>query len=104
MIAAFVRAEIGSPRFSQQVLACLQSLSVDRAVVDEPRLDDVVENAARRSVLAAYRGYNNCSLFARFPKDVQWARCLLDSSELGELRYANYDYFVSLTGGSRRVA
>jgi hypothetical protein len=57
MVAAFLRAELDSPRFSPSLRAALADAGLDPSIVRRPDTGDPAANAARRRVLAAYRGY-----------------------------------------------
>ena len=42
-------------------------------------------------------------LFSGFPADAHWERVLVDDDDLEALRYIDYDDWVELSGGSRRI-
>ncbi len=102
MVACFLCGELTSSRFGPAIRAQLGS---DSRLVTHPDLFDSRENAARRAVLAATRGYGeNRGLFENFPAQVTWTKAVLSAAELAEVRYINYSYWVELSGGSRRPA
>ena len=84
-------------------------------IIERPNLDDAQENACRRSILGAYRGYGQntdyfeglppdveyMDYFEGFPLDVHWERAMLSKQELEQVKYIEYDYWVELSGGSR---
>jgi len=105
MVALFLRAELASERFGPAVREALHADRADPAIVERPALDDADENAIRRRVLAASRGYGgDDALFSGFPADVRWERVLLDEDDLDAVLTIDYDYWVELSGGTRRVA
>jgi hypothetical protein len=107
MVAAFLRAEIGSSRYSLRINICLAQLGWHRRLVDLPDTTSATENQARRNVLQAYRGYPDKALFAGFPSDAVWRRVMLEPSDFTSLRYANDSrgdqLLMRLSGGTRRV-
>lgn len=73
------------------------------SLLDRPNLADVVENQARKEVLA-YRGYGSDSyLFKGFPADIRWRRAQLTRSEVGPLLLGK-EQWKDLTGGTRKVS
>jgi hypothetical protein len=104
MVAAFLRAEIGSPRYGPVILSILDRDGHDRRLVDEPDLTTPAANAARRRLLGDYRGYGrNADVFTGFPAVVRWYRALAAKEDLARVRYIEYDYWTELSGGSRLV-
>lgn len=103
MVLAFLRAELDSSRFSRQLLTALADLGFDRTLVDEADLGDPEQNAGRRRVLDEYRGYERrIGLFGGLPKDVSWSWVALTPEELADVRYIHWDYWLEVSGGSRR--
>lgn len=106
MIAAFLRAEVASPRFGAGVLAVLARDGRERAVVDHPNTRDEAENAYRRHLLGETRGFGRDradTVFAGFPPNVTWYRATMSRGEIATLEYIAYDYWIALSGGTRRV-
>jgi hypothetical protein len=101
MVLAFLQAEIDSPRFQASIP---QVPGVNfRALVESADLRSDRENAIRRRILGAYRGFGTL-LFESFPNDLDWHRARLTVDELGAARYANYPTWVTLSAGTRRIA
>ncbi len=104
MIAAFLRAEIGSSRYGRDILALLQRFSAPRRVIDQPNVNDQAENELRRAVLAGYRGYPGEHLFTGFPADIAWRRVRLERDDFQRMRYARVSgSLIPLSGPSRLV-
>jgi hypothetical protein len=102
MIALFLATEYPSPRTHQQILQVLQREGLPASIIEQPNLHDVQENASRRRILGAYRGYGqNTDYFQGFPLHVQWERAMLSKQELERVKYIDYDYWVELSRGSR---
>lgn len=105
VVLAFLRAEIDSPRFQGPCILALQYLQTTReALIDKANLSDANQNDQRAFVLSVGRGYKRgVSLFAEFPADVAWRRCVAEIAELPDLLYANYETLRELSGGTRLV-
>jgi len=105
MVLAFVQAEIDSPRFGQHYTAILSNSGLERSsILDQPNLQSDRDNRVRRELLTAVRGYGNRTfLFRGFPGDVTWRRVATDAEDVSKLRYANFETWVELSGGSRLV-
>ena len=103
MIAAFLYAELQSPRsMSKEIQAYLQRDGMSPRVILSPDLHNERENAYRRAVLGAYRGYGQGrEYFQGFPEEMRWERVGLTRQELEPVKYIEYDYWVELSGGSR---
>ena len=97
MIAVFLKAEIGSQRFGQIVLALLEHDKKSRTVVDMPDITNRDENTYRRKLLGAYRTY----VFEELPTHVAWYRALLTRQEVAKVRYIDYDYWNELSSHTR---
>ncbi len=115
MVALFLATEYPSPRTHQLILQVLQREGWPPGIIEQPNLRDGQENARRRRILGAYRGYGQntdyfeglppdveyTNYFEGFPLDVQWERVMLSRQELEQVKYIEYDYWVELSRGSR---
>jgi hypothetical protein len=104
VIAAFLQAEIDASRYSEVVEGALEGMGWNRSLIDTPNLTNREENAARRDILAFYRGYPDNLLFRSFPPDVTWRRVELEPADFPAIRYANHPVLLKLSAGSRRIA
>ncbi len=101
MVLAFLRAEFYSPRYKEWIR---RALGHDASLLNRPRLDDATENAARKQVLAEFRGFGaDALLFRGFPVEVQWVRVEATVAEVADMKYAKYATWITLSGGSRIV-
>src|SRR5262249_1795295 len=67
-------------------------------------LGDDAENQARLRLLTEHREYGTrTGLFDGFPDDVSWQWMAITPAELTRVRYIDYDYWVELSGGTRRA-
>lgn len=102
MVAVFLQTELASSRFCPTILALLNRDGRDPRLVERPDLANADENAYRRHLLGAHRGYRrNADVFTAMPADVRWYRALITPDELTRVRYLNDDYWIALSGGSR---
>jgi hypothetical protein len=100
MVAAFLRAEIDSPRWGSNILDRLNQDGRSRAVVDNPNLLDDEESAYRASLLA-FRGYRNRFIFSGFPDAVQWHAISMTRGDLEVVRVMNSAPWPEFSGGTR---
>lgn len=102
MVAVFLQTELASYRFRPTLLDLLRRDGRDPRTVERPDLADAEENAYRRRLLGAYRGYRrNADVFTAMPDAVRWYRALITPDELAQVRYLNDEYWIELSGGSR---
>jgi hypothetical protein len=102
MVALFLRTELPSARWQDGLRALLERDGLPDRVVTDPNLGDDTENQARLRLLTVHRGYSaRTELFEDFPDDVRWQWMAITPSELAEVLYIDYDYWVELSGGTR---
>jgi hypothetical protein len=82
MIAAFLRAEIDSPRHGGLLMDAVNEIGVGIEVIEHPDCAVEYENEIRRAVLATYRGWGTYeSVFGGLPtKTLSWWSALLERS------------------------
>jgi hypothetical protein len=100
VVAAFLRAELESVRFREDLRASLQKLGADERLVTEADLEDAAENALRRRVLAAYRG----DYLGNRLDGLAWRRVALTRDEVLAIRYIAWDYWLEISDGTRLPA
>lgn len=83
---SWVRAESTSLRFSDSYAAA----------TDDAGSDDPIE------LLRIVRGWPDHGYFEGFPPHVEWCRVELTPSELRDVLYINWGYWLEVTAGSRR--
>lgn len=105
VVLAFLQAEIDSARFGPLYATLLSNSGLERgSIVDRPNLQSDRENRIRRELLTAVRGYGNRTLlFKGFPQNVTWRKVAIETEDADKLKYANYETWVQLSGGSRFV-
>jgi hypothetical protein len=108
VVAAFLRAESDETgRYRAPIRERLGSDGEPLDTVRRPDLGDPWQNAYRRRLLGDLRGFGREEgMFVGFPASVEWHRAALRRDELLEVRYiddrSSDDYWVTLSGGSRR--
>lgn len=86
MVAAFLKAEYTSERFSDELKKAMRKLGVDDKVITNPNCKDESENQLRARVLGDYRGYKqNREMFIDSPDDLTWYEAELDREDIGDL-------------------
>lgn len=102
MVALFLRTELASARWQDDLRALLEHAGLPGRVVTAPDLGDDAENQARLRLLTEHRGYGTrTEIFEGFPHDVRWQWMAITAAELAGVRYIDYDYWVELSGGTR---
>jgi hypothetical protein len=104
MVSAFLVAEATSPRFGEQVRRAIASIGAELELVTHPDISDPVANGLRRRVLSTCRGFPDRGVFTGVPPDTLWQRVLISPSDLDSIRYINWDWWLEVTGGSRKPA
>jgi hypothetical protein len=103
MIATFLRAEIDSERYGAKLAGLLARDHREAEILRSPDLVDLEANAYRRMLLDEHRDYGRRDeLFGGFPTHVEWFRARLDRDELLDLLYINWDWWLEISGGTRR--
>lgn len=102
MVAEFLKAEITSKRFVNEVRREIKKYHIPNRIIKNPNLKNADENQIRKRILGAYRGYGKKKqLFDNFPSKVVWKRIFLKPKELVLVRYINFDYWVKLSNQTR---
>lgn len=95
VIASFLRAELTSERFGDAVRAVVG----DERLITQADVHDPAANELRRRALDAYRGEYLGDLFDRV---TAWWDAELEPAEVLEIRYIAWDFWLDVTGGTRR--
>jgi hypothetical protein len=102
VVATFLRAELDSERWAEQIRALLRRDGVPVSVVAEPDVTDAAANEYRLRLLDEHRGWvRRVGLFDGFPDQVEWFRAALAPDEVLAIRYINWDWWLELSGGTR---
>lgn len=103
MILEFLKAELKSKRFAEQVISAIKRVHSNEELISNANLSSPEENLLRKKVLQDYRGFDNQLLFDNFPKNMEWYYATLNNKDFEGIKYINYDYWKSLSGGTRNV-
>jgi hypothetical protein len=102
MIALFLRTELPSDRWQDDLRALLSRAGLPERVITAPDLGDDAGNTARLRLLTEQRGYGTrTELFDGFPDGVRWQWMTITPAELTRVRYIEYDYWDELSCGTR---
>jgi hypothetical protein len=105
MVALFLRTELPSARWHDALQLQLQRAGLADDVITDPDLGDDAQNQVRLRILTEHRGYaTRTGHFDGFPVDVVWDWMAMTPAELADVRYIYYDYWLELSGGTRRPA
>jgi hypothetical protein len=105
MTYVFVKEQLGSFRFAEEMKQIMERIGADRKIIDTPNFNDQNENELRKRLLQEFKGSDNDGhLFENFPKNVSWKRALLTKDDLIRVKYINYDYWNELSNGTRLVS
>lgn len=97
VVAAFLRAELESPRWGDRLRALLTADGVDASVIDDPGAD-----AYRAELLDRHRAWlRREGLFDGLPERIDWARAALAPDEVLAIRYIHWEWWLDITGGTR---
>ncbi len=103
MILEYLRAEVSSERFSDDIQETMKKLALDETIILSADLQSDDENRKRRELLGSFRGYGrNQSMFERFPVITDWKLCSFSQEDLEKIRYIDYSYWNELSGGTHR--
>jgi hypothetical protein len=104
MVAAFLKAEFSSARFSHDVKHAVTTFGANENIIADPNLESQTENELRSQILGEYRGYGrNREIFEGIPSDLTWYEAELTKGEIGGLHYIDYSYWNELTSNTHRV-
>ena len=101
MVAAFLQAEVASPRWGPWLKDKLAHHGLTLSMVTQPDLADAAQNERRSSLLARRRGWRTDRfLFVGFPWDLCWQVVEIDADDIPNLRYANTPEWAGLSRGT----
>jgi hypothetical protein len=75
----------------------------DLDLLRRPNLGDAGDNSYRRRLLEEHRAYERREgLFLDFPRRIDWFRAALNRDEVLDILFIDWDWWLDLSGGSRR--
>jgi len=100
--AIFLGGDLDSSRFRERLLALLRADGVSPALIAEPDIGDADANAYRRALLGRHHEWlRGPHVFGNFPGDLDWSRVALTPDEVLTIRYIDWDWWLTISGGTR---
>ncbi len=100
MILEFLKGEINSNRFNNDLIQTLKKLDLDKDIIINGDVSNQTENKERLKIISLYRGYPNKELFNNFPLIKEWKYMQLSAEDLKNIYYINYDYWNELSNNT----
>jgi hypothetical protein len=97
MVYQFLKMEIESDHYSEQIEAVLNEMQIDKSIVTDGNINSNRENELRAEVLRRFRGYRTAEIFENFPSKIDWVWTLFDKNDLPKIFYIVYDYWNELS-------
>lgn len=97
MVYEFLKMEINSVRYAEQIETVLDELHVDRDIITNGNIACEKENALRSEILGRFRGYRNAELFENFPTKIDWIWSVFDKEDIYKVIYIEYSYWNQLS-------
>ena len=102
MILEFLKGELNSNRFNNDLNKVLNNLNIDCNIITNGNILNLEENKLRLKIMKEYRGYPDKELFERFPKVIDWKYVSLSEEDLDNIYYIDYDYWNLLSNNTSR--
>ena len=100
MVLTFLKEELDSRRFREPILKALKNVGASEELILEGDITSERQNVLRNQVLGAFRGYPDREVFENYPRDIVWKYAAFEATDLGKLRYVDYDYWNELSKGT----
>lgn len=98
VVLAWLKAELDSPRFKDQLLTTMKSNGDDLNLITQSDLTNPIENKRRLELLSTYRNWLDKDF-----SDYSWNLVDFDQADAGELQYIDYDYWNELSNDTHLV-
>ena len=102
MILEFLKGELNSNRFNDNLISILNELSYSSDIITNGDIDNEKENLLRLKIMGIYRGYPNQELFENFPDIYKWNLVKLSSEDIDNIYYIDYDYWNELSNNTSK--
>lgn len=100
VILEFLKGEINSNRFSENLNNVLKELNVDKSIIISGDINNKEENLKRLKIMHRFRGYPNEDMFNNFPNINKWELYELEKEDLSHCYFIDYDYWNELSSNS----
>lgn len=97
-VLEWLKAELNSARFSEDLRAAITDLGCDEGIITEADINNEQENEIRWRILKAYRTWLDRNF-----DDYDWQEVELSRDEVSRLNYIDYSYWNELSDGTRKV-
>ena len=102
MILEFLKGEIKSDRFNEELKKTLRQLHLDSSIINNGNILNGEENLLRLKIMKLFRGYPDEELFKNFPQIDEWTFVKLSSKDIDNVYYIDYDYWNELSNGTSK--
>lgn len=102
MIFEFLKGELNSKRFNENLNNTINELGLDSNIILNGNINDDQENIDRLKIMKKFRGYPDEELFERFPKIEEWKYLELNEKDIDNIYYIDYDYWNELSNGTSK--
>lgn len=102
MILEFLKGELNSKRFNEDLNNAINELGLDSNIILNGNINDDQENIDRLKIMKKFRGYPDEELFERFPKIEEWKFLELNENDIDNIYYIDYDYWNELSNGTSK--
>jgi hypothetical protein len=102
MILEFLKGELNSKRFNEELNKALEKLKLDSSIIVNGDITNEKENLNRLNIMKVFRGYPDEELFERFPKINEWKYLELNEEDIDNIYYIDYDYWNELSNGTSK--
>lgn len=102
MILEFLKGEITSKRFHEDICHILSGMDLDEGIIRDGDITNGQENSQRLKVMKLFRGYPDDELFENFPQISKWKFMELDEHDIDNIYYIDYDYWNELSNGTSK--
>ena len=100
MILEFLKGEINSNRFNNELIKVLEQLNLNKDIIINGDISNQEENNNRLKIMSLFRGYPDKELFENFPIIDEWKFMKLFSEDIKHIYYIDYDYWNELSNNT----
>ena len=100
MILEFLKGEINSNRFNNDLLNVLDKLKLSKDIILNGDISNEEENSKRLEIMKLFRGYPTKELFNNFPAIKEWKYVILSKEDINHIYYIDYDYWNELSSNT----
>ena len=97
MVYEFLKMEIDSDRYREQIETVLKELDVSKDIITNGNIMSEQENALRAEILKRFRGWRDAELFENFPSKIDWVWTEFDREDILKIIYIEYSYWNELS-------